>query len=102
MSLPRIQSSLDKIESEIAEAQAEVQRVEELLRGFRGETGSKFEALMEDINAKFVILRNELSGLRGDISGMRSASTAKMDALEKRIMNLEVVFKKLEESLRQA
>ncbi len=102
MSLPRIQSSLEKIEAQIAETQAEVKRVEEMMRGTRGETNTKFEAALEDANAKFAALRNELSLIRTEVSGMRTNVITKMDSLEKRVVNLEVVFKKLEESLRQA
>ncbi len=102
MSLPRIQSSLEKIEAQITETQAEIKRVEELMRGARGESNTKFESVMEDANAKFTSLKTELSAMRNEVNAMRSGVSVKLDSLEKRVVNLEIVFKKLEESLRQA
>jgi septal ring factor EnvC (AmiA/AmiB activator) len=100
MSLPKIQSSLEKIEAQISETQIELKRVEEIVTGSRGESNTKMEVLIGDTNSKFVTLKNELSATRNDLNSLRSNIEMKLESLEKRLIDLEVSFKKLEESLR--
>lgn len=101
MSIPMIQKGLDRIETLIAESQSQAKRMEEFMRASRGETNSKFEAMMEDQNAKFANLKTELSTMRTDLNSMKSGMSIRMDSLDKKITTLEINFKKLDEGLRQ-
>ncbi len=102
MSLPRIQSALEKLDAQIAETQAQVKRVEELIRSTRAEANSKSDSMLEDQGAKFANLKTELSAMRSDINSMKSGVSIRMDSMDKRMNTLEISFKKLEETLRQA
>jgi SMC interacting uncharacterized protein involved in chromosome segregation len=101
MSIPMIQKGLDRLESQIAETQAQLKRMEEFMRASRGESNSKFETALEDQNAKFANLKTELSAMRTDMNAMKSGMTIRMDSLEKKISTLEISFKKLDDGLRQ-
>jgi SMC interacting uncharacterized protein involved in chromosome segregation len=101
MSIPMIQKGLDRIETLIAESQAQSKRMEEFMRASRGESNSKFEAMMEDQNAKFANLKTELSAMRTDMSSLKTGMSLRMDSLEKKITALEISFKKLDDGLRQ-
>lgn len=101
MSIPMIQKGLDRIEAQLAESQSQMKRMEELVRASRGETASKFEALMGDQNAKFANLKTDLSTMRTDLNSMKSGMSLRMDSLEKKITALEINFKKLDDGLRQ-
>jgi peptidoglycan hydrolase CwlO-like protein len=102
MSLPKIQSGLEKIESQIAEAQAQTKRVEDFVRAARTETNTKFEALMQDQNSKFTNLKTELGAMRNDISSLRSEFSIKVTSMEKKISGLEASLSGLEKSLKES
>ncbi|MDA4114568.1 MAG: hypothetical protein OK474_11025 [Thaumarchaeota archaeon] len=102
MSLPRIQSALDKLEAQLSETHSQVKRVEELIRNTRTESNSRSEKATEDQNAKFANLRTDLGAMRNDVNSMKTGLSARMDSIDKRINNLEINYKKLEETLRQA
>ena len=93
MSIPMIQKGLERLETLIAESQAQLKRMEEFMRASRGESNSKFEAMLEDQNAKFANLRTELSAMRSDVNSMKTNTGLRMDTLEKKITNLELSFK---------
>jgi SMC interacting uncharacterized protein involved in chromosome segregation len=101
MSIPMIQKGLERLEALIAESQGQMKRMEEFMRSSRGESNSKFEALMEDQNAKFANLKTELSAMRTDMNGMKTGMTQRMDSIDKKITTLEINFKKLDDGLRQ-
>jgi len=101
MSIPMIQKGLERLEALIAESQGQMKRMEEFMRSSRGESNSKFEALMEDQNAKFANLKTELSAMRTDMNGMKTGMTQRMDAIDKKMTTLEINFKKLDDGLRQ-
>jgi hypothetical protein len=96
-----IQKGLERLEALIAESQGQMKRMEEFMRSSRGESNSKFEALMEDQNAKFANLKTELSAMRTDMNGMKTGMTQRMDAIDKKMTTLEINFKKLDDGLRQ-
>jgi len=96
-----IQKGLERLETLIAESQAQMKRMEEFMRSSRGETNSKFEALMEDQNAKFANLKTELSAMRTDMNALKTGSTLRADSLDKKMTALEINFKKLDDGLRQ-
>ncbi len=101
MSIPMIQKSLERLETLIADSQAQMKRMEEYARTARGESNSKFEAMMEDQNAKFANIKTELSTMRTDLNAMKTGVTMRLDALDKKFTTLEVNFKRLDEGLRQ-
>lgn len=101
MSIPMIQKSLERLEGLIADSQAQMKRMEEYARSSRGDTNSKFEAMMEDQNAKFANIKTELSTMRTDLNSMKNGVQLRLDSLEKKFGTLEVSFKKLDEGLRQ-
>ncbi len=101
MSLPRIQSALEKLEAQLSETQSQVKRVEDLIRNNRAESNSKSEKMLEDQGAKFTNLKTELSAMRTDVNTMKTGISVRIDSIDKRINNLEISFKKLEETLRQ-
>lgn len=96
-----IQKGLERLETQIADTQGQLKRMEEFMRASRGESNSKFESMLEDQNAKFANLKTELSTLRADMNSMKSGMTLRMDSLEKKFSALEISFKKLDEGLRQ-
>ena len=101
MSIPMIQKSLERLEALIAESQAQMKRMEEYARTSRGESNSKFDAMMEDQNAKFANIKTELSTMRTDMNALKSGMTLRLDALDKKFTTLELNFKRLDEGLRQ-
>ena len=102
MSLPRIQSALEKLDAQLTETQSQIKRLEDLVRSTRAEANSKSDKMLEDQGAKFANLKTELSAMRTDMNSMKSGITIRMDSMDKRINTLEISFKKLEETLRQA
>ncbi|MGA2665469.1 MAG: hypothetical protein ABSF83_11035 [Nitrososphaerales archaeon] len=101
MSLPRIQSALEKLDAQLSETQSQVKKVEDLIRTTRAESNSRSDKMAEDQSAKFTNLKTELSAMRTDINTMKTGLTVRMDSIDKRINTLEIGFKKLEETLRQ-
>jgi conjugal transfer/entry exclusion protein len=102
LSLPRIQTALDKLEAQLSETHNQVKRVEELIRNTRTESNSRTEKATEDQNAKFMNLRTDLGAMRNDINSLKTGLSSRMDSIDKRITNLELSYKKLEETLRSA
>ena len=102
MSLPRIQSALDKLGAQLNETQAQVKRVEELIRNTRTESNSRSEKEAEEQTARFANMRTDLGAMRNDINTMKTGLSSRMDSMDKRLNNLELNYKKLEETLRQA
>jgi peptidoglycan hydrolase CwlO-like protein len=89
VSLPKIQTGLDKLEAQLSEMHAEVKRVGEQIRSNRGEITTRFESSKQDSHAKHTAVKTELSSMRGDINSMRTDVSVKMNSLEKRLMGLE-------------
>jgi peptidoglycan hydrolase CwlO-like protein len=102
LSLPRIQSALDKLGAQLTETQTQVKRVEELIRNTRTESNSRSEKETDEQTAKFTNMRTELGAMRNDINTMKTGLSSRMDSIDKRLNNLELNYKKLEETLRQA
>jgi peptidoglycan hydrolase CwlO-like protein len=102
MSLPRIQAALEKLDAQITETQSQVKKVEDLIRNNRAESNAKYDKMVEDQGAKFTNLKTELSAMRTDINSMRTGLTVRIDSIDKRMNTLEINFKKLDETLKQA
>lgn len=102
MSLPKLQTGLEKLEAQIAEMHSEVKRIGEQLRSNRGESNSKYESSVQDQQARHTALRSDLSSVRGDLNTMRTETSVRLNSLEKRLMGLEEILKSLEKSLREA
>ncbi|MGA2199121.1 MAG: hypothetical protein ABSG45_04205 [Nitrososphaerales archaeon] len=102
MSLPRIQAALEKLDAQLTETQTQVKRVEDLIRNTRAESNSKSDKMLEDQAAKFTSLKTELSAMRTDLNSMKTGISIRIDSIDKRMNTLEISFKKLEETLRQA
>ena len=102
MSLPRIQAALEKLDAQIVETQSQIKRVEDLIRNTRAESNSRSDKMLEDQGAKFANLKTELSAMRTDLNSMKSGVSIRIDSIDKRMNTLEISFKKLEETLRQA
>ncbi|MGH9917607.1 MAG: hypothetical protein ACRD6W_01855 [Nitrososphaerales archaeon] len=102
MSLPKLQTSLDKVEARIAEMNAEVKRIGEQLRSNRSESNTKFESSVQDQQAKHTVVRADLGSMRRDMNTLRTETSTKLNSLEKRLMGLEDTLKSLEKSLREA
>jgi len=102
MSLPRIQAALDKLDAQIVETQAQVKRVEDLIRANRADSTARYDKMLEDQGAKFTNLKTELSAMRTDINAMRTGIVMRLDSLDKRMNTLEINFKKLDDTLKQA
>lgn len=100
MSLPKLQTGLDKLESQLAEMHAEVKRIGEQIRTNRGESNTKFESSVQDNHAKHTAVRSDLNSMRGDLNSMRTETSVKLNSLEKRLMGLEESLKNLEKSLK--
>ena len=102
MSLPRIQAALEKLDAQLVETQAQVKKVEDLIRANRVDAGARYDKIMEDQGTKFTNLKTELSAMRADINSMKTGLTVRIDSIDKRINTLEINFKKLDETLKQA
>ena len=102
MSLPKLQTALDKLEARLSEMQSETKRVGEQIKSNRGEMATRFESSTQDSHAKHTAVRSDLSSMRGDLNTMRTETSAKLNSLEKRLMSLEESLKSLEKSLREA
>jgi conjugal transfer/entry exclusion protein len=102
MSLPRIQAALEKLDAQITETQAQIKRVEDLIRNNRAESNGRYDKMVEDQGAKFMNLKTELSAMRTDINSMKTGLTVRIDSIDKRMNTLEINFKKLDETLKQA
>jgi peptidoglycan hydrolase CwlO-like protein len=102
MSLPRIQAALEKLDAQITETQSQVKKVEDLIRNNRAESNAKYDKMVEDQGAKFTNLKTELSAMRADINSMKTGLTVRIDSIDKRMNTLEINFKKLDETLKQA
>jgi len=101
VSLPKLQTSLDKLEARLAETQAEVKRIGEQIRSNRGESNTRFESSVQDQQARHTAVRSDLGSVRGDLNNMRTETSVKLNSLEKRLMGLEESLKSLEKSLRE-
>jgi chromosome segregation ATPase len=102
VSLPKIQSSLEKLDARLAEMQAEMKKVGDQIRSNRGESNAKFESSMQDQQAKHGAIKTDLSSMRTDVGSMRNDVSMKMNSLEKRLASLEETLRSLEKSLREA
>ena len=102
VSLPKIQSSLDKLDARLAEMHAEVKRVGDQIKNNRGEANTKFDSSMQDQLQKHGAIKTDLSSMRGDLGSMRTDVSMKMNSLEKRLATLEETLRSLEKSLREA
>jgi chromosome segregation ATPase len=98
VSLPKLQTGLEKLEAQIAEMHSEVKRIGERLRSNRGESNSKYDSSAQDQQARHTALRSDFSSVRGDLNTMRTETSARLNSLEKRLMGLEESLKSLREA----
>jgi chromosome segregation ATPase len=100
VSLPKLQASLDKLETQVAEVTAEMRRIGEQIRNTKGESNSRFESTLQDQQAKHSAIRADIGSMRGDVNNMRTDVAARMSSLEKRLAGLEESMRSLEKSLK--